>query len=100
MSFFFLYFQVARTRIWHVGSLEGGTFGTLNQNFRVGGAAERFNYYFDFAHFQSSDTPVTPADLVPAGRSPQNDSYDNKTYSARFGAVLTDNFDLGLVALR
>ena len=79
------------------GSLEGGTFGTLNQNFRVGGATERFNYYFDFAHCQSNDTPVTPADLVPAGRSVQNDSYDNKTYSARFGAVLTDNFDLGLV---
>jgi len=79
------------------GSLEGGTFGTLNQNFRVGGATERFNYYFDFAHWQSNDTPVTPADLVPAGRSVQNDSYDNKTYSARFGAVLTDNFDLGLV---
>jgi len=76
------------------GSLEGGTFGTLNQNFRVGGATERFNYYFDFAHWQSNDTPVTPADLVPAGRSVQNDSYDNKTYSARFGAVLTDNFDL------
>jgi vitamin B12 transporter len=79
------------------GSLEGGTFGTLNQNFRVGGASERFNYYFDFAHFQSNDTPVTPADLVPAGRSVQGDAYDNKTYSARFGAVLTDNFDLGLV---
>ncbi len=79
------------------GSLEGGTFGTLNQNFRVGGGAERYNYYFDFAHFQSNDTPVTPADLVPAGRSIQGNSYYNKTYSARFGAVLTDNFDLGLV---
>jgi vitamin B12 transporter len=28
----------------------------------------------------------------------QGDSYDNKTFSARFGADLTDNFDLGLVA--
>jgi len=80
------------------GSLEGGTFGTLNQNARVSGSAERFDYYFDFAHFHTSDTPVTPSDLVPPGRSVQGDAYDNKTFSARFGADLTDNFDLGLVA--
>ncbi|MGC1888510.1 MAG: TonB-dependent receptor plug domain-containing protein [Stellaceae bacterium] len=80
------------------GSLEGGSFGTLNQNARVSGAADRFNYYFDFAHFHTSDTPVTPSDLVPPGRSIQGDAYDNKTYSARFGANITDNLDLGLVA--
>ncbi len=80
------------------GSLEGGSFGTLNQNARVSGAAERFNYYFDFAHFHPSDTPVTASDLVPPGRSIQGDAYDNKTYSARFGANITDNLDLGLVA--
>jgi vitamin B12 transporter len=74
------------------GSLEGGgTFGTLNQNARVSAAADRFNYYFDFAHFHTSDTPVTPSDLVPPGRSVQEDTYDNKTFSARFGADLTDN---------
>ena len=80
------------------GSLEGGSFGTLNQNARVSGAADRFNYYFDFAHFHTSDTPVTPSDLVPPGRSIQGDAYDNKTFSARFGANITDNLDLGLVA--
>jgi vitamin B12 transporter len=80
------------------GSLEGGSFGTFNQNAKVSGAAERFNFYFDFAHFHTSDTPVTPSHLVPPGRSVQGDSYDNKTFSGRFGANLTDNFDLGVVA--
>ena len=80
------------------GSLEGGSFGTLNQNARVSGGAERYDYYFDFAHFHTGDTPVTPRDLVPPGRSLQGDAYDNKTFSARFGANLADNFDLGLVA--
>jgi vitamin B12 transporter len=79
------------------GSLEGGSFGTFNQNAGVSAAAERYNFYFDFAHFHSSDTPVTPSDLVPPGRSVQGDAYDNKTFSGRFGANLTDNFDIGVV---
>jgi vitamin B12 transporter len=79
------------------GSLEGGSFGTFNQNARVSAAAERYNFYFDFAHFHTSDTPVTPSDLVPSGRSVQGDSYDNKTFSGRFGANLTENFDIGVV---
>jgi vitamin B12 transporter len=79
------------------GSLEGGTFGTFNQNARVSTGAERYNFYFDFAHWHRSDTPVTPSDLVPPGRSVQGDSYDNKTFSGRFGANLTNNFDIGVV---
>jgi vitamin B12 transporter len=63
----------------------------------VSAAAERYNFYFDFAHFHSSDTPVTPSDLVPPGRSVQGDSYDNKTFSGRFGANLAENFDIGVV---
>jgi vitamin B12 transporter len=78
------------------GSLEGGSFGTLNQNTRISGSLERFNYYLDFAHYHTSDIQVTPPDLIPAGRLVQGDSYDNKTFSGRFGADLTDNFDLGL----
>jgi vitamin B12 transporter len=79
------------------GSIEGGSFGTFNQNGGVRGSLDRFNYYLDLAHFHSSDTPVTPSDLVPPGRSVQGDSYDNKTLSARFGADLAENFDVGLV---
>ena len=78
------------------GSLEGGSFGTLNQNARMSGSLERFNYYLDFAHYHTSDIQVTPPDLIPMGRLVQGDSYDNKTFSGRFGADLADNFDLGL----
>lgn len=80
------------------GALEGGSFGTFNQNAAVGGSLSRFSYDFDVAHFHSDDTPVTPANLVPLGRSSKGDSYDNTTVSTRLGAGLTDNFDVGLVA--
>ena len=80
------------------GSLEGGSFGTLNQNARMSGGAERYNYHFDFAHMHTGDTPVTPPGLVPPGRSVEGDAYDNKTFSARFGANLADSLDIGLVA--
>ena len=79
------------------GSIEGGSFGTFNQNGGVRGSLDRFNYYLDFAHFHSSDTPVTPTDLLPLGRSAQGNAYDNKTLSSRFGIDLADNFDIGLV---
>src|SRR5437667_10401515 len=49
------------------GSLEGGSFGTLNQNARMSGSLERFNYYLDFAHHHTSDIQVTPPDLIPMG---------------------------------
>ena len=62
---------------------------------RVGRAVQ---LYFDGAYALTLDTPVTPSDLVPVGRSVQGNSYDNKTASTRLGADLTDNFDVGLVA--
>ena len=79
------------------GSIEGGSFGTFNQNVGVRGSLDRFNYYLDFAHWQSSDTPVTPTDMLPLGRQAQDNAYDNKTLSSRFGINLADNFDIGLV---
>jgi vitamin B12 transporter len=79
------------------GNLEGGSFGTFNQNARLSGSNKQVSYYFDFAHFHSGDTPVTPSDLLPPGRVAQGNLYDNKALSARLGANLTDNFDLGLV---
>jgi vitamin B12 transporter len=79
------------------GSLEGGSFGTFNQNVGVRGSLDRFNYYVDFAHWNSSDTPVTPSDLLPLGRQVHDNAYDNKTLSSRFGINLADNFDIGLV---
>ena len=79
------------------GSIEGGSFGTFNQNGGVRGSLDRFNYYLDFAHWNSSNTPVTPSDLLPLGRQAHDNSYDNKTLSSRFGINLGHNFDIGLV---
>jgi vitamin B12 transporter len=79
------------------GSIEGGSFGTFNQNVGVRGSVDRFNYYLDFAHWNSSDTPVTPSDLLPLGRQGHDNAYDNKTLSSRFGINLADNFDIGLL---
>ena len=79
-------------------SVEGGSFDTFNQTAGVSGSVSRFNYDVDVVHFHSGDTTVTPANLVPPGRPVNPDSYDNKTYSAKLGAGLTDNFDVGLVA--
>jgi vitamin B12 transporter len=80
------------------GTIEGGSFDTFNQAAGASGSVSRFNYAFDFGHYHSGDTPVTPANLVPPGRTVSSDSYDNKTLSTRLGADVTDNFDLGLVA--
>jgi vitamin B12 transporter len=80
------------------GSVEGGSFGTFNQAAGASGSVARFNYAFDIAHYRSDDTPVTPLALVPAGRSINDDAYDNKTASTKLGVALTDTLDLGLVA--
>jgi vitamin B12 transporter len=79
-------------------SLEGGSYGTFNQTIGVAGSTARFNYTADVSHYRTTDTVVTPADLVPAGRPVNPDSYDNVTYSTKLGAVLTDTVDVGLVA--
>jgi vitamin B12 transporter len=80
------------------GTIEGGSFGTFNQTAGISGSVERLNFALDWGHFHSDDTPVTPSNLVPAGRTVTGDSYDNQTASARFGVALINNFDVGLVA--
>ncbi len=80
------------------GSLEGGSFGTFNQMAGISGSVSRFTYSFNFAHYSSTDTPVTPPDLVPPGRPLNPDAYDNRTLSLKLGAQLTDNFDVGFVS--
>jgi vitamin B12 transporter len=79
------------------GRLEGGSFGTFNQSASVRGSVSRFNYSFNVAHFLTDDTPVTPLDLLPAGRKRINDSYENTTVSTKLGADLTDTFGIDLV---
>ncbi len=80
------------------GSLEGGSFGTLNETAKLGGSTETLSYFFGFGHYHVSATPVTPQNLVPVGRAFNPDSYDNRTYSLRLGAKLGDQFDIGLAS--
>ncbi len=80
------------------GSVEGGSFGTVNQFGLARGAIERFNYAFDIEHLHIGATPVTPLDLLPPGRQRIDDAYGNKTFGAKLGLDLTDTLDVGLVA--
>ena len=79
------------------GMVEGGSFNTFNQTAGVSGSIARFSYNFDFSHYHTGDTLVTPPTLVVPGRTANPDYYDNKTVSTRLGAQLTDNFDVGAV---
>jgi vitamin B12 transporter len=79
-------------------TVEGGSFGTFNQMGAVSGAAGDSNYAFNIDHFRSTDTPVTPLDLLAAGERRNNDSYDNQSFSTKLGTKLTDNLDVALVA--
>src|ERR1700691_483390 len=80
------------------GTLEGRSFGNFNQTAGISGSVSRFTYSFDIAHFSSTDTDVTPANLVPPGRPLNPDAYDNRTFSLKLGAQVTDNFDVGFVS--
>jgi vitamin B12 transporter len=79
-------------------SIEGGSFGTFNQQVGLSGSQANFNYVFNVQHFQSASTPVTPAyDLAPGERR-NNDFYDNWTYSTKLGATLSDTLAVNVVA--
>jgi len=80
------------------GLVEGGSFGTFNQTASLSGSQPLFNYAFNVAHFRSTDTPVTPPELLPPGRRPIGNWYDNWTYSTRLGADVTENVALNYVA--
>lgn len=79
-------------------AIEGGSFETLNMAAGLSGGTGRFTYAFDAAHLHAGDTPVTPLSLLPAGRARIGDKADNLTLSARLGAKISDDFDLGFVA--
>src|SRR5262249_4957143 len=77
---------------------EGGSFATANQSASLSGSESRLSYAFNVAHFRSADTPVTPPELLPPGRAPIGNNYENWTYSTRLGLDLTDNVALNYVA--
>jgi vitamin B12 transporter len=80
------------------GSFEAGSFGTFNQTASLSGAATGFNYVVNADHLRSTDTPVTPLDLLAPGEQRNPDSYDNKSFSTKLGAQLTSNLDVSAVA--
>jgi len=81
-----------------VGSLEGGSFGTFNQTASLSGSSTGFNYVVNADHLRSTDTPVTPLDLLAPGEQRNPDSYDNKSFSTKLGAQLTSDLDVTAVA--
>ena len=80
------------------GTIEGGSFGTFNQTAALSGAQDRINYAFNVAHFRSTDTPVTPLELLSPGRKAIGNNYDNMTHSTKLGADLNENFSVNAVA--
>jgi vitamin B12 transporter len=80
------------------GSLEGGSFGTFNQTASLSGSSGGFNYSFNADHLRSTDTPVTPLDLLPSGQMRNPDSYDNKSFSTKLGTQLMSDLDVTAVA--
>jgi vitamin B12 transporter len=79
------------------GLVEGGSFGTFNQTASLSGSQSRYNYAFNVAHFQSTDTPVTPPELLPPGRRAIDNWYDNWTYSTKLGADVSENLTFNYV---
>lgn len=79
------------------GTVEGGSFGTFNQNASLRGAQGQFNYAFNVLHFHSGDVPVTPLHLLAPGEKRNDDSYDNWTYSTKLGVHLTDNLAVNFI---
>jgi vitamin B12 transporter len=80
------------------GSIEGGSFGTFNQQAAASGSLSRFNYAVTAAHTNVGGVPVTPLDLLPPGRPRFDDTYENSTFSTKLGADLTETFGVSLVA--
>jgi hypothetical protein len=69
-------------------SMEGGSFGTLNEKVGLSGSTSIFNYAFNIEHFRSTSTPDVPQYLLPVGETVTDNLYDNYTYSRRIGADL------------
>src|SRR5262249_4080554 len=79
-------------------TVEGGSFGTFNQFANASGSEGNFNYALNIAHVRSTDTPVTPLELLPPGRKRNNDAYDNLTYSTKLGFDATRDLTFNVVA--
>ncbi len=79
------------------GTIEGGSFGTLNQTFHAAGSQSIFNYSFNLDHFYSADTPVTPSYELAPGEQRNDNSYDNLTFSTKLGADINEHLSLNYI---
>lgn len=80
------------------GTIEGGSHGTFNQTAGLSGGQDRISYAFNVAHFQATNMPVTPIELLPPGQKAIGNWYDNMTYSTKLGVNVTDNFTVNVTA--
>jgi vitamin B12 transporter len=78
-------------------SNEAGSFGTFNQSIGVSGSQDNYNYALSIAHFQATDVPVTPLQLLPPGQQAIGNNYDNMTYSFKGGIDVSDSWTLNTV---
>ena len=78
------------------GQIEGGSFGTFNQNMQISGSQESANYFFSITHNFVKNEPVTPAYLLQPGQKAMGNYYDNWTYASKVGADLSDVLSVSL----
>ncbi|WP_287069298.1 TonB-dependent siderophore receptor [Methylobacterium sp.] len=78
-------------------SVEGGSYGTVNQFGRIAGSEGIFDYAVSVQHLRQASLPVTPLDLLPAGVPLRTAFTDIKTVSTKLGAQLTDEFRLNTI---
>lgn len=79
------------------GTLEAGSFKTANQSASLSGTKDAFDYAFNVSHFHQGDTPVTPQNLLPAGRAAIGNWYDNVTGSTKLGVDVNENLRINYV---
>jgi vitamin B12 transporter len=80
------------------GSIETGSYGTMNQNVGLSGSQDNFNYAVDVGHLHVNDLPVTPLQLLPPGQRAIGNNYDNMTYSTKVGADINEFWSVNAVA--
>jgi vitamin B12 transporter len=73
----------------------GGSFGTINGQAAVSGAAKSVNYSFGLSRYKTNG--ISAADSGLAGNS-ELDGYSNWTLSGRLGIALRKNLELDLIA--
>ena len=78
-------------------SNEAGSVGTFNQSVGVSGSQDNYNYALNIAHFQATNVPVTPLQLLPPGQQAIGNNYDNMTYSFKGGIDVSDSWTLNTV---